>query len=582
MQNQYIFSAPVGDHVVYARLARPNNWARPPFLSEPPSHVESERRTEPTSTQLQRPAYPFLEPDWASPPPLHHHELLPWTDAIDPLPRWYVFPDDRKLLVYILRPPARVYHGTALQEASSIVSRPNFFGTSDISDIYARRARGAVFEFALTRPLLLLAMDRCENVIALQDIIPDMDQIYQGCEREEQMMIPHRLSVRSFEARVFEHLQSQRHDDSIGTTLQGTVALYAPFAPQPHRLFHSEMYLFQPSSCLQLVRIHPVPDANPLPPENLDFVMERKPLPQPLTVLSWNLGWEFQAGPRASHKTAAGMFAQQNCLLPNNNILSECGRRSAQWIGTQLRDTSHLIVCLQEVWQPGFREWIKHATDEAQCVLRVLVASHTEKGVTYQSTILVREDVWEAPLFEQSLLWSDNTGSEHRVHQLVRLKFRSHHHAAVVDVYNVNGAHQHEDSPHHTFQICSQLYTQVLIGRGHHADTVIMAGDWNAEGVLLHMLPLTTADQHTTTWLQPASRPNTEATCCLIPEWKVRFDDVWVGPAQSVVADDLVVHHHDQQPSSDHRPVSCMVRERQTYGDANVAAPGRASAVVPK
>jgi hypothetical protein len=119
--------------------------------------------------------------------------------------------------VYTLQPGASLFHGTYANVApADIQARANFFGDLHTAKAYCRDCRETaprespnVYEFAVTKPLVLLAMDDCVTVKALYE-----SKLFTGTEIRRAFdcalgrEMPLRYSTRVVDAPIFNRICS--------------------------------------------------------------------------------------------------------------------------------------------------------------------------------------------------------------------------------------------------------------------------------------------------------------------------------------------------------------------------------------
>lgn len=99
------------------------------------------------------------------------NEKRPWTEALEG--PYLVSAGTLEVVCYIMRPPARLFHGTSKRVTGQMVlERANFFGTVRVATAYKGQKiqegkEATVHEFKLMEPVLLIAMDECRSINTL-------------------------------------------------------------------------------------------------------------------------------------------------------------------------------------------------------------------------------------------------------------------------------------------------------------------------------------------------------------------------------------------------------------------------------
>lgn len=203
--------------------AAPEDVARRPGEPWPPVLIAVPPPARP-GTRPKRPREEGHDDDAAAAPPgkrprprPHHYELLradwasfygaecrrssaaAWCQSIEgpfTLAEWL------PVAVYVVRPGSRFYHGTCAEAATPamVLGHTNWFGGTSTACMYAAQRRDilrtspavqacglpcvtpVVYEFELDvrrRPLLVLAVDRCQTIRALLSLHPAFNDVYE-------------------------------------------------------------------------------------------------------------------------------------------------------------------------------------------------------------------------------------------------------------------------------------------------------------------------------------------------------------------------------------------------------------------
>ena len=150
--------------------------------------------------------------------------------------------------VYTLQPGARLFHGTWESiTAKDIRERGNFFGADDTAMIYCQQCKAVspdetpnLYEFALTRPLTLLAMDDCRtsNALLAHSSLRDSD-LNRAFQCVARARTPERYSDRDIDRRVVSAMCNLANADGYATHAM----VWAASEGGKGEEFHAELYL---------------------------------------------------------------------------------------------------------------------------------------------------------------------------------------------------------------------------------------------------------------------------------------------------------------------------------------------------